>query len=322
MIKRCCQVESPFFSVVVPLYNKERYVRRCLDSILAQKFSNFEVVVVDDGSTDHGLAILGVYDDPRIRLIRQPNGGVSAARNRGIAEARGQWIAFLDADDEYLPLFLQKVAACAKQFRDAGAIYARAAWMKGESQVNQPRDHLQDTTLLPDYLRFVADENGYEINSSAVALRRDVFDQAGSFPVGIKVGEDSDLWLRVAWSTTIAYLPEVLSIYHMEAGDSHWEEHTAREPYWVTTYQQWLGADRIPKHLVASAAGYYLKYQLEQVLAQSLRGQRCAARRALARLWWRRSAPRRAVVIAFCHAWLPQWLLRRLLGRSRGISIN
>ena len=93
-------------SIVIPLYNKAPYVRRALDSIAAQTFTDFELIVIDDGSTDDGAAIVEKYLDRRFRLIRQANAGPGAARNVGIAQARGEFIAFLDADDEWLPNYL------------------------------------------------------------------------------------------------------------------------------------------------------------------------------------------------------------------------
>ena len=93
-------------SVVVPLFNKERWVRRALDSIAAQTFGDFEVIVVDDGSTDKSAAVVAEYADPRFRLIRQTNAGPGAARNRGLREAVAEYVAFLDADDEWLPDYL------------------------------------------------------------------------------------------------------------------------------------------------------------------------------------------------------------------------
>ena len=90
-------------SVIIPLYNKSQYIARTLDSVLAQTFQDYEVIVVNDGSTDDGPRIVRQYRDPRLRLVSQENRGLSGARNRGIAESRTDWVAFLDADDEWMP---------------------------------------------------------------------------------------------------------------------------------------------------------------------------------------------------------------------------
>jgi len=95
-------------SVIIPLYNKGKYIARALDSIFAQTYQDFEVIVVDDGSTDNGPDIVKQYADPRLRIIRQQNAGPGAARNRGIAESLAFYVAFLDADDEWLPGFLSR----------------------------------------------------------------------------------------------------------------------------------------------------------------------------------------------------------------------
>jgi glycosyltransferase involved in cell wall biosynthesis len=280
--------------------------------VLSQTFSDFEVIVVDDGSTDRSPSIVESCKDHRVRLVRQPNGGVSAARNRGIAETQGEWIAFLDADDEYQPEFLRKIRKCAERFSTAGAIYSRAAWMKGQSQLNMPQDQVNEPTLLADYLHFVVYEKGYEINSSAVAARRDIFSRAGLFPVGIKIGEDSDMWLRVAWTTNIAYIPEFLSIYHMEAGVSNWENHQEEEPYWITTYRQWQTQGRIPQQLLESSEAYYQKYLLEKSLGQALRGRKAEARWVL----WRDvnwlAAPKVLALKTMFYAYAPGSVVRSL----------
>src|SRR5216684_3247446 len=101
----------PQFSIVIPLYNKHSYIRRAVNSVLAQSFRDFELIVVDDGSSESSHEMLADITDPRMRLIRQDNAGGGAARNRGIEEARAHWIAFLDADDMWLPGHIDELAA-------------------------------------------------------------------------------------------------------------------------------------------------------------------------------------------------------------------
>ena len=112
------------FSVVVPLYNKEREVGAALDSVLGQRRLPREIIVVDDGSTDGGAAVVGGYTSPLIRLVTQKNAGVSAARNRGAVLARSEYIAFLDADDRWQPGYLEKMAFLIEQYPDCGAYAA------------------------------------------------------------------------------------------------------------------------------------------------------------------------------------------------------
>jgi glycosyltransferase involved in cell wall biosynthesis len=109
-------------SVVVPLFNKARYIARCLQSILSQDFADFELIVVNDGSTDGGEEVVADCSDARVRLVNQSNAGPGAARNRGIAEASGEYVAFLDADDEWLPGYLQRQVCAFEQYPSAASV--------------------------------------------------------------------------------------------------------------------------------------------------------------------------------------------------------
>lgn len=123
-------MSEPTISVVIPLYNKEREVARAVRSVLAQRRQPLELIVVDDGSTDRSAAEVEAFRDPLVRLIRQPNGGVCAARNRGIAEARGEYVALLDADDEWEPGFLSEIVSLITRYPGCG-IYCTAFHILG-----------------------------------------------------------------------------------------------------------------------------------------------------------------------------------------------
>lgn len=135
-------MSEPTISVVIPLYNKEREVARAVRSVLAQRRQPLELIVVDDGSTDRSAAEVAAFRDPLVRLIRQPNGGVCAARNRGIAEARGEYVALLDADDEWEPGFLSEIVSLITRYPGCG-IYCTAFHIlgrKGSSPRRVPRN--------------------------------------------------------------------------------------------------------------------------------------------------------------------------------------
>jgi glycosyltransferase involved in cell wall biosynthesis len=187
------------FSVIVPLYNKAPWVGRAIHSVLAQTVTDLEVLVVDDGSTDDGLQVVASIRDSRVRLIRQSNQGAAAARNTGIRAASGDWVAFLDADDEWLPHHLAALGGVVELFPDvswAVASYATqasgGAWNVRGAARALGADPKQ---LVDDGLRLVA---SHEAWTGAVMVRRRVFDDLGVFDTGMQTGEDVDLWLRVA----------------------------------------------------------------------------------------------------------------------------
>ncbi|HUT53321.1 MAG TPA: glycosyltransferase [bacterium] len=191
------------FSVVIPVYNSGRWVAEAVESALGQGRDDVEVIVVDDGSTDDTPAVLARFAG-RARVIRQENGGVSVARNRGIGEARGEWIAFLDADDRFRPGHLDRLDRAASAHPDAGLIYADAMLIDGEGREIKPktaRDPGPDpfTSLL---LRNV-------ITTSATAVRAGCLNQVGAFYPVLKGPEDWDLWLRLAARFTVARIPEI-----------------------------------------------------------------------------------------------------------------
>lgn len=205
---------TPAVSAVIPLYNKGPSIVRALNSILAQTFQDFETIVVDDGSTDDGAELVKEFDDPRIRLIQQENRGVSAARNRGIKEARADLIAFLDADDEWLPAFIETILRLRALYPDAG-LYGTAYEVHFPGS-RVPRIYNRDRgeRLLSSYFGDII-TFGYEIfNASSCAAKKEVLIDVGCFPEGVPWNEDGTLWGKIALQFSIAYSPKICSIYH------------------------------------------------------------------------------------------------------------
>jgi len=206
--------DVPAVSVVIPLYNKGPYIARALNSVLAQIFQDFEVIVVDDGSTDNGAEVVRGFRDPRVRLIQQENQGVSAARNRGIEEARAELVAFLDADDEWLPEFLDTVLRLRSKYPDAG-LYGTAYEVHFPGSIVKRIYNKNDgERLLSSYFGALVNFDSVIFNSSSFAAPKYVLTGLGGYPRDAKWNEDGTLWGMIALQFTIAYSPKICSICH------------------------------------------------------------------------------------------------------------
>lgn len=205
----------PTITVVIPLYNKAPHVARALNSVLAQTFNDFEVIVIDDGSTDDGAVIVKEFEDPRIRLIQQKNQGVSAARNKGIDESRAELIAFLDADDEWLPEFLETIVRIRKKYPEAG-LYGTAYEIHVQGSIVK-RTYAEDEgeRLLSSYFKALVDCGYNTFNSSSFAAPKKALIAVGNYPLGVKWNEDGTLWGKIALKFKVAYSPKICSIYHL-----------------------------------------------------------------------------------------------------------
>jgi glycosyltransferase involved in cell wall biosynthesis len=211
-------------SIIIPLYNKAPYVRRALDSIAVQTFADFEAIVVDDGSTDDGAAILADYSDARFRLIRQANAGPGAARNAGLAQARGEFIAFLDADDEWLPNYLHESVRLLEDSDPevASVTCGYFEYPSGQSLESMWRKrgltngvHRVDAETEP---ALVVSMLAYMSPCSTLA-RAEVIRKWGGFYDREKCafGEDAFLWLKVLLNETVAFNLKPLVQFHREA---------------------------------------------------------------------------------------------------------
>ena len=219
------------FSDVISLYNKEQTIERTIRSVLKQTVQDFEIVVVDDGSTDCGPQVVEGIRDTRIRLIQQENQGVSAARNRGITEARSDLIAFLDADDEWKPAFLETIERLSIDFPQAAVFATSYFYCEGDGRTRPPGFRgLPDPPwegILEDYFG-VAARSDPPLWSSAIAVKKEAICAVGGFPVGVTSGEDLLTWARLAIKYKIAFSSERLSIFHL--GGNHSPSRLRRQP--------------------------------------------------------------------------------------------
>ena len=209
-------------SVVIPLYNKEQQIAKTLQTVLDQTYQNFEIVIVNDGSTDSSVEEVLRINDSRIRLINQKNGGVSAARNRGIEEAKGEYIAFLDADDIWAKDHLATFDSLIKCFPNSKARATsynllQKGMYKDIILNNIPFEGIEGE--LHNYFE-VASTSNPPVCSSAVCVDKEVLKQIGGFPVGITSGEDLITWTRIALCTNFAFSKKITATFNLGDVDS------------------------------------------------------------------------------------------------------
>lgn len=210
-----------FFSVIIPLYNKAPYVAKAIGSVLSQTFSDYELVIVDDGSRDNSASIAAqaIEGQSNCRLLRQENAGVSAARNNAVKVSHGDYLCFLDADDWWDPAFLEEMSCLIKEFPDAG-IYGTSYTIVNETK---RKTRVAPLGVAPgftkgyiNYCQVYAKTLAMPLTSISVAVPRAIFDEFEGFPKGIKLGEDFLLWIRIALKYKVAFLNRPLAYYNQD----------------------------------------------------------------------------------------------------------
>ena len=209
-------------SVIIPLYNKEHYIEDTIKSVLAQTYSNWEAIIIDDGSTDSSAQIAQSFNDPRIRFYKQTNQGVSRTRNRGIELATGEYIAFLDADDQWMPNYLHTMNSLAEQYPNY-SVFCSAH--DGHYIHSLP----SGVSVIDDHCKYP-----FIYWTGCMLIKKEIFNEIGGFREGIQLGEDRDMWLRIACKYPTIYLNEELA-YHPYVTENNLNltiDTTKSFPYW------------------------------------------------------------------------------------------
>lgn len=206
---------SPFFSIVIPLYNKESYISTTLNAVLNQSFQDFEIVIVNDGSTDQSLSIIKTFTDKRIKLIHQKNQGVSVARNTAIKSSIGTYIATLDGDDLWKENHLEELKKCITLFKNAVLYCNNYEIKRHDGFITKAKfnfDYTTECLIVPDF--FEANIINYIPHSSSVAFKKDTFFKIGAYNTQLRTGQDIDLWIRFGLHGPIAFNPTVTMLYN------------------------------------------------------------------------------------------------------------
>ena len=205
------------FSVIIPLYNKAPYVAKAIESVLGQTYRDFEVIVIDDGSTDQSLEVAKTFENKSITIISQPNSGVSTARNNGVKIAKHPYICFLDADDWWHPTFLEEMKQLITDFPDAG-IYGSGYYIVKHGQeriapIGVPQGFERG---IIDYCEVYAKTLCMPLWTGAVIVPKNIFDEEGGFKSQLKLGEDFDLWIRIVLKHQVILINKPLAYYNQD----------------------------------------------------------------------------------------------------------
>lgn len=311
-------MDQPLVSVVIPVYNGERYLAQAIESVLAQTWPHVELIVVDDGSTDGSAGIIAGYG-PRLVAVRQENRGVAAARNAGMERATGRFIALLDQDDWWRPEKAERQVALMLEDRRVGLVHTGVDHFdEGLGRFTGPLAPLARPDLLVgDCFRRLLLDN--QIYNSSVMLRASVLRRVGLCDPQIRGNtvQDYDLWLRVARRARLAYVPEPLVVFRVHPGQGTWDRRLmlteeARLMERVVAAEGLVSQPDVRRRM----AGLY-----DQLGAAYLdAGDRAGARRSFARsLGWRTSARAAALWVA---SLFPMPLVRALQAMRRGAEAS
>ncbi len=294
------------FSVIIPLYNKAPYVRKTVESVLGQTFDDYELIIIDNGSNDGSNKIVAGFIDPRIRTVHlEENIGVSNARNKGVSLSTAPYITFLDADDWWEPTFLEEMRGLIERHPDAG-IYGTGYYIVKNSKKRLAPIGVDEnfTEGEINYCAVYTKTLCMPLTSISVAIPRAVFDESGGFKPHLKLGEDFDLWIRIALRHKAVFLNKPLSNYNQDVDVTYRGTHHLRDPkehmLWNLGYLEPVEkTDPDYKQLIDNLRTYGL---LSYLLTKQYRQ---AARQELAKVDWDRQsiATRRLYR-------LPIWILR------------
>ena len=285
----------------MPLYNKRATIARTLGCALAQTLAEIEIIVVDDGSTDGSVHEIAGCGDTRLKIIQQPNAGVSAARNAGAKAARAQWLALVDADDEWMPEHLARLLDCVE---GSGAIAAfsnqRLQSLDGAPAIAAD----VAAQRIDNYFRFAMEHGGYPISASSVLVRRAGLMDCGLFPPGVAMGEDLDTWARLACRGAIVYNAAITAVYNDAANPGSVATNLQRAavpPFFSRQLPGMLARGEVPAFLRRDARRYANFLELEYARQLLDRGDFNQARQ---------------VLMNRCKAWLDPFRFGKRLGRT------
>jgi len=239
---------NPFFSVIIATYNRAQFLPIAIESVLNQTFADFELLIIDDGSTDKTKDIIERYSDKRLRYTRKEHAGVSAARNTGVKLAKGAYIAFLDSDDRYRRDKLEITAAYIQNNPDYKIFHTEEIWYRNGRLLAQKGYHQKPSgPVFKQALKLCC------ISISTVAIAREIFEQVGLFDEKLPACEDYDFWLRVTAAYPVLLIPEFLTIKEGGHPDQQSKKYPAMDKFRIYALEKLLRSGGLDKNQYLSA---------------------------------------------------------------------
>ncbi|MEN5086557.1 glycosyltransferase family 2 protein [Sphingobacterium faecium] len=265
-------------SVIIPLYNKESNIADTLNSVLAQSFKNFEIVIVNDGSTDNSLQVVEGFVSDKIRIFNQSNSGVSVARNKGILEAKYNWIALLDADDQWDKKYLEELIAAMALYPDKNIISAGHTRKFRTHNLRYTNRYLpqEGTSGIIDYIDAMSAGQG-PMNSSNSIIRKEPLVNTGLFRPGQRNYEDHDVWMRLYQPDDIVFVNKNLVTIDRDVPNSASSNLFKAQDLMNYLDSMILVKNKLDKDKLSKFTAFYTKWCLYTVLKYSMhytRGER------------------------------------------------
>ncbi|MCB1191277.1 MAG: glycosyltransferase [Leptospiraceae bacterium] len=230
-------------SVIIPTYNRADFVLEAIESVLSQTFINFELIVVDDGSTDTTIEQIQSKFSSRLNLISQSNRGVSAARNTGIQNSKGDWIAFLDSDDYWLPKKLEVQVEYLQKNPSVLMCQTEEIWIRDRKRVNPKKKHQKYSGYIFEQCLPLC-----IVSPSSVIIKRELLDRVGGFDTDLPACEDYDLWLRIAKDYPIYFLNEPLIVKRGGHGNQLSQKYWGMDRFRVQALIKLLESNTLDQH--------------------------------------------------------------------------
>jgi len=240
--------KNPFFSVIIPTYNRKDFLKVAIDSVLCQTFENFELIIVDDGSTDGTENLVTNYKDIRINYIHQKHKGVSSARNKGITNAQGKFISFLDSDDRFRKEKLETTSRYIKKYPQYKIFHTEEIWYRNGKLLPQKIYHKKPLGLIfKNAVKLCC------ISPSTAVIKKDIFSQVGLFDEKLPACEDYEFWLRVTSQFPVFLIPEYLTVKEGGHPGQQSKKYPAMDKFRIYALKKILESGRLNKSNYAAA---------------------------------------------------------------------